>query len=171
MIFFWWLVFFVIFQRLVELFIAKRNAAILFAKGAKETDSIGYRYIVAMHVCFFISLILENNLLSRTLNKYWYIFFGLFAAAQVLRYWSIISLGHFWNTRIIVLKGSGLVSKGPYKYLSHPNYIAVVTELAAIPLIFSCYITAIVFSILNLFVLRRRIRIEKEALNDLTPVP
>lgn len=164
MSFFWWLVLFVIFQRLVELFIAKRNAAIMFAKGAKETDRTGYRYIAAMHVCFFISLMLEENLLKPTLNPYWYIFFGLFASAQILRYWSIISLGHFWNTRIIVLKGSALVRKGPYKYLSHPNYIAVVTELAAIPLMFSCFITAIVFSILNLFVLKRRIRIEEESL-------
>jgi methyltransferase len=158
---------FVILQRLAELVIAKRNAREMFLKGAVEYDSWQYKYIVIMHTCFFISLVLEKIFLNRGLNQYWWIFFSLFLAAQILRYWAIASLGTFWNTRIIILPGSSLVKKGPYRFLKHPNYAAVITELAAIPLIFSCYITAAVFTILNFFALKHRIKIEELALRTL----
>ena len=155
---------FVISQRLIELIIAKRNEKILKAQGAIEYDKNGYRVIAAMHVAFFISLICEKVFFQRTLNTYWIVFAVLFAAAQVLRYWSIKTLGVCWNTKILVLPNHKLVNTGPYKYLRHPNYIAVVIEFAVIPLIFSCYLTAFVFSLINLILLRRRIKIEESAI-------
>ena len=155
---------FVILQRLIELLIAKRNEKILKAQGAIEFDKNGYRVIAAMHVVFFISLICEKVFFQRTLNTYWIVFAVLFAGAQVLRYWAIKSLGVYWNTKILVLPNHKLVNTGPYKYLRHPNYIAVIVEIAVIPLIFSCYITAVIFSLINLILLRRRIKIEEDAL-------
>lgn len=158
---------FVILQRLSELFIAKRNEKILKSKGAVEYDEKGYKYIVAMHILFFICLIFEKMYFNRELNSFSVYLFGLFLIAQILRYWAITTLGVFWNTRIIILPGSSLIKKGPYTFLNHPNYIAVVTELAVIPLIFSCYITAIIFSVLNLIVLSRRKTIEEKALKSI----
>jgi methyltransferase len=166
--FFWIFISFVILQRLIELFIAKRNEIKMLQNGAVEVDRDGYKYIVLMHSAYFISLILEKNIFERQVNQYRIIFITLFIIAQLLRYWSILSLGVYWNTRIIILKGSRLIKKGPYRFLNHPNYIAVITELAVISLLFSCYITSIIFTILNIFVLKRRIKIEEESLKALT---
>ncbi len=152
-------------QRISELLYARKNEKTLRAKGAVEYDRAGYSVIVTMHVLFFLSLVAEKIYLGRTYNSMSLLFLILFVFAQLLRYWAISSLGVFWNTRIIVLPGNELVNRGPYKYLRHPNYISVAIEFAVIPLIFSCYITAIVFSIINYVLIRRRIRIEEEALN------
>lgn len=156
---------FVILQRIAELLLARRNEKILKAQGAIEFDKNGYKVIAVMHVAFFISLISEKVFLQSTLNTYWIVFAVLFAGAQVLRYWAIKSLGVYWNTKILVLPNHKLVNTGPYKFLRHPNYIAVIVEIAVIPLIFSCYITSLVFSVINLVLLRRRITIEG---NELT---
>ena len=164
MIAFWLFLLFVILQRLTELLIAKRNEKILKAQGAIEFDKNGYKAIAVMHVAFFISLISEKVFLQRTLNTYWIVFAVLFAGAQVLRYWAIKSLGVYWNTKILVLPNHRLVNTGPYKYHRHPNYIAVMTEIAVIPLIFSCYLTSVLFSLINIFLLRRRIKIEEDAI-------
>jgi len=167
MIFFWLFLFVVILQRLLELFIAKKNEKILKSKGAVEYDKDGYKYIVAMHVSFFICLIAERIYFQREQNPFSIYFIVIFVLAQLLRYWAISSLGIFWNTRIIILNGTKLIKKGPYRFLNHPNYIAVITELAVIPLIFSCYITAIIFSVLNIIILLRRKAIEEKALKEL----
>jgi len=167
MMFFWVFVSFVICQRLTELLIAKRNAQQMFSRGATEVDKSGYRYIVLMHTLFFLSLISEKLFFRKVLNEYWYVFLLLFIISLVLRYWAIISLGEYWNTRIIILQNSVRIRKGPYAYLKHPNYLAVIIELAVIPLLFSCYVTSVVFSVLNMFVITRRIKIEENALESL----
>jgi len=155
----------VIVQRISELILAKNNEKYLKSNGAIEYDKRGYKYIVLMHNLFFISVITEFVFLGRQLNEYWQVLLTIFICTQLLRYWAIFTLGKRWNTKILVLPNTQLISYGPYKYLKHPNYIAVIIELAVIPLLFSCYYTAIIFSILNLIVLQRRIRIEEEALN------
>jgi len=156
---------FLVFQRQIELFVAKRNEQIVRKEGAVEHDKEGYKYIVLLHLGFFVSLLAEHFLFKTQFNSYSIIFFAIFIFTQLLRYWAIISLGRYWNTKILVVPGLNLVTKGPYKFIRHPNYIAVIIEIAAIPLIFSCYITAIVFSVINLITLRRRINIEEKALN------
>jgi methyltransferase len=168
MIFFWIFFAFLISQRAFELILAKRNEQIVKSRGALEFDRDGYRYIVVMHVAFFISLVLENFLLQRELNRFWVLFLPIFLAAQILRYWAISSLGVYWNTKVLVVPGSELTTKGPYRYLKHPNYVAVVVEIAVIPLIFSCYFTSILFSIMNLILVRRRIGIEESALESIS---
>ena len=164
MIFFWILLTIVVLQRLVELILAKRNENKLKAKGALEFDKNGYRAIFVMHIAFFISLLSEKFLLHRELNKFGIFFFSLFLIAQFIRYWAITTLGINWNTKVLVLPNHEIVTKGPYKYLRHPNYMTVIIEIASIPLIFSCYFTAAFFSLLNLLLLKRRIRIEEDAL-------
>jgi methyltransferase len=157
----------VIIQRLAELALARRNARRMIELGAIEYDAKGYTFLVIMHVCFFLFLIIEFFAFKRSLNTFWYLFAVIFLITQALRYWAISSLGFYWNTRIIVLKGSALIDSGPYKYIRHPNYTAVAIELAVLPLIFSCYITSAVFSLLNLIALNRRIKIENEALKKI----
>ena len=152
-------------QRILELRLAKKNEETVRKEGAVEYDGKGYKYIVYIHIAFFISLILEKYLLQRGFNSLSLLFFIIFVLTQMLRYWAITSLGKFWNTKILVVPDAELIVKGPYKYIRHPNYIAVITEIAVIPLIFSCYITCIIFSILNFLILIRRIRIEEKALN------
>ncbi len=151
-------------QQTAELFLANRNEAKLKRLGAVEIDRGGYRFIVLMHLLFFVSLIVERVFIREAPNREWPVFLGLFSLAQVLRYWSIASLGIYWNTKVIVLPNHPRIQNGPYKLFRHPNYIAVIVELAVIPIIFSCYITATVFSIVNAFVVARRMEIEMRAL-------
>lgn len=164
---FYFIIGFVVLQRLAELVIAKRNEKKSLAAGGIEYDRKGYAGIVIMHTMFFISLVAEYIYSGNYLNRFWVVFLVLFIAAQGLRYWAIISLGSMWNTRIIIIPGRRLVSSGPYKFLKHPNYIAVITELAVIPLMFSCFYTAVIFSVVNLLLLKRRIEIEEDALEKL----
>jgi methyltransferase len=158
---------FLILQRLVELLIARRNEKISKRKGGIEYDAGGYKYIVLMHIFFFISLIIEYTFFSSGINSFSIFLLVIFIAAQIVRYWAIVSLGVNWNTKIIVVPGTANIENGPYKYICHPNYIAVITEIAVIPLIFSCYFTSIIFTLINLILLKRRIRIEEHTLNYL----
>jgi len=169
MMFFLIFIIFVILQRLAELVVAKRNEKKLFSLGAVEYDCAGYKVIVAMHTLFFISLIGEYVFLQNGigLSSFWIPLFIVFLFTQFIRYWALASLGKYWNTRIIILAGSPRIRKGPYKFLNHPNYVAVIIELLVIPLMFECYITALVFTLANLIVLKRRIKLENQALSQL----
>lgn len=163
---FWIFLIILSLQRISELFIAKRNEKLALSRGAREYDKEGYKFIVLMHLLFFLVFIAEFYIFKRTLNPLWPLLLTALILTEVLRYWAIFSLGTYWNTKILVIPDITLVTKGPYKYLNHPNYLAVVLEILVVPLIFSCYITSILFTALNFFVLRRRIRIEEKALNE-----
>ncbi|MGQ0794364.1 MAG: isoprenylcysteine carboxyl methyltransferase family protein [Deltaproteobacteria bacterium] len=164
MSYFWLFFLFLILQRVAELIYASRNERVVIGEGAVEYDSFGYKAIAAMHTAFFISLLAEKLVFDTALNRFWIPLVLIFAAAQPLRYWAIASLGVYWNTKVLVSPNHKIVAAGPYKYLRHPNYAAVITEIAVVPLIFSCYFTASVFSLANLILLRRRIKVEEEAL-------
>lgn len=164
---FWIFLTFLLVQRVSELLLAKRNERVARVKGAVEYDEKGYKVIVLMHVFFFISLISEYILLARTLSNFWVPLLILFIIAQILRYWAISTLGYYWNTKILVTPNTSPIRTGPYKYLNHPNYLSVILEIAVIPLIFSCYITSMIFTLLNLVLLKRRMRIEEQALSTM----
>ncbi|MBD7985534.1 isoprenylcysteine carboxyl methyltransferase family protein [Sporosarcina sp. Sa2YVA2] len=158
----------VIIQRLVELFIAKRNEKWMKRQGAFEAGASHYPYMVAMHVLFFISLIMEVIVLDRELSPVWPLFLAIFLLAQVLRVWCLTSLGKYWNTKIVVLPNAKVVRKGPYKWIRHPNYVIVATELIVLPLLFSAYFTAILFTLLNMWMMSVRIPVEEQALKSVT---
>lgn len=155
-------------QRLVELGIARSNASYIRSLGGYEVGREHYKYIVALHSLFFVTMIVEVIGFDRSPPDWWPVPVIGFALAQVLRYWSISSLGRFWNTRILVLPRAQMVSHGPYKYFRHPNYLVVMVELLTIPLIFGAFVTAIVFSVANLLLLSVRIRIEERALREVS---
>lgn len=159
---------FIISQRFAELFMAKSNECWMKERGAREYGRGHYRFMVLIHVGFFIFLIVETLMAGRPLNPYWPFFLTLFILVQLGRVWVISSLGRFWNTKIIVLPGAKTVKKGPFKYIKHPNYLIVTIELLVIPLLFQAYITASVFFILNQVILMVRIPIEERALRENT---
>ena len=158
----------VIVQRLLELVIAKRNEKNMRAKGAYEVGASHYPLMILLHVSFFISLLVEVTTFNLTPSPLFLVFLILFLCVQGLRVWCLTSLGSFWNTKIIVLPGAHVVTKGPYKYLRHPNYLVVSMEIALLPLMFEAYFTAICFTILNAMMLSVRIPTEERALKEAT---
>lgn len=159
---------FITLQRMVELFIAKRNERWMKQKGAIEFGEKHYKYMVSMHVLFFISFFVEKIGLNRLISPMWFLLLLVFIVAQIVRIWVIASLGEYWNTKILVLANSKVIKKGPYRYIKHPNYFVVATELLVVPLLFSCYITAVLFTLLNALIISIRISEEERALQNLT---
>jgi methyltransferase len=154
-------------MRLVELAVSSRNIARLRARGAVEVGRSHYPWMVAVHAAFPIACLAEVWLVGRPFFPLLASFaLGALVGAAALRWWVVATLGERWTTRIFVLPGAQLVDRGPFRRLRHPNYLAVVVEFVALPMIHSAWLTAIVFSVLNALVLRRRIRIEEAALTE-----
>ncbi|HLR10088.1 MAG TPA: isoprenylcysteine carboxylmethyltransferase family protein [Sporosarcina sp.] len=156
----------VILQRLIELWIAQKNERWILQQGGYEVGAKHYPFMLVLHSSFFLFLLLEILYIKRTLSAYWGILFICFLCVQLVRVWCLFSLGRFWNTKILVLPSAQRVSKGPYKFIRHPNYVIVTIELLVLPLLLNAYYTAIIFSILNLWMLSVRIPIEEKALID-----
>jgi methyltransferase len=150
---------FVTAQRLIELPIARANTARLLAAGGREVAPGHYPLIVALHATWLASL--WWFALDRPISIPLLILFGL---VELARIWVLRTLGPRWTTRIIVVPGEKLVARGPYRFISHPNYAVVVAELALLPMIFGLWQIAILFSVLNLIILSIRIRAENAAL-------
>jgi methyltransferase len=154
-----------VLERLAELLLSRRNARRAFARGAVELGQGHYRVMVLVHTAFLVSCAAEVVLLARPFPSPWgWVALAGALLSQALRYWSIFSLGDRWNTRVIVLPREPLIVKGPYRYLRHPNYLAVVVELLCVPLIHGAWLTALLFTAVNGVLLTVRIRSEEQAL-------
>jgi methyltransferase len=152
---------FVTLERLAELVLAGRNTRVLRARGAVEFAAGHYPLIVGLHAAW--------------LGGLWFLAWGrpvswpllaAFAVLQVLRVWVLLTLRARWTTRILHLPGEALVARGPYRFLRHPNYVVVVGEIAALPLVFGLIAYAALFSALNAAVLLVRVRAEDAALRN-----
>ncbi|MFD1038641.1 isoprenylcysteine carboxyl methyltransferase family protein [Virgibacillus byunsanensis] len=164
----WILLIGIVCQRLVELIIARSNERWMKERGGIEKGAKHYKWFIYLHSLFFISIIVESIAREGFNQPLNYFLFTIFIATQITRVWCIHTLGRFWNTKIIVLPGVSLIKKGPYKYVKHPNYIIVALELFLIPLLFGAYLTAFVFPILHMLLLRIRIPREEKALTKAT---
>ena len=153
------ILFFVLFQRLSELQIARANTARLMAAGAYEHAPGHYPLIVAVHAGWLATLFW----LAPGRDIHW-LLFAIFLLLQAGRLWVLRTLGPRWTTRIIVLPDAPLVRHGPYRFVNHPNYLVVAAEIAALPLAFGLWGVALLFSLLNAAVLAIRIRQENRAL-------
>jgi methyltransferase len=152
-------------ERVFHLGLAARNTRRALARGAIERGGDHYRRMAIFHAAFLVSAAAEAILLRRSFpGILGWVALGGAAGAQVLRYWSVATLGARWNTRILVIPGSMPVCRGPYRFVRHPNYLAVIIEIACIPLIRGCWLTAVVFSAGNAALLRVRIREEEAAM-------
>ncbi len=154
-------------QRLAELAISKRNLARALAAGGHEVASGHYPVMVALHTAFLIACPVEVYMLDRPFVPALGIVCGVvLVLATALRYWAIGTLGDRWNTRIVVLPGAPPVVGGPFRFLRHPNYLAVILEIAFLPLLHSAWATALLFTIANAALLRVRIAAEEHALAE-----
>lgn len=156
-------------ERVAELVISTRNARAALARGGVESGQGHYRPMVLLHLALLAGALAE----VWWLDQPWAPALGwsMLAAvliAQALRWWCILALGRAWNTRVIVVPGGERVERGPYRWLRHPNYVAVVLEGAALPLVHGAWITAAAFTVLNAWLLTVRIRVEDRALRRLT---
>ncbi len=152
-------------ERTFELALSRRNAAWAFSQGGVEHGREHFLAMKLLHTGFLAACALEVILLDRPFLPWLGLpMLGLALAAQALRYWAIASLGKRWNVRVITIPGMPLSTSGPYRFLRHPNYLAVVLEGIAIPLIHAAYLTAFGFTLLNGLMLRTRIRCEERAL-------
>ncbi len=151
-------------QRLGELVWSKRNERRLRERGAVEVGQSHYPAMVAMHVGWLASTLLEARRPSSVPTPVRVVALGAVVVAQPLRYWAIASLGDRWSTRVLVPPGEAPLVVGPYRHLAHPNYVAVVAELAAVPLMLGAWRTAVWATVANAAVLRARIAVESSAL-------
>ena len=155
-------------ERIVELIISKRNLRWSFNQGGIEFGRSHYKYMVVIHVGLLGGCLIETwltrpefrPLLSWTM-------FALAMGSQALRWWCILTLGKRWNTLVVIIPGLPVITNGPYKWLKHPNYLAVVIEGIALPMVGFAWRTAIIFTFLNIFVLAARLRVENKALATL----
>lgn len=153
---------FILLLRIGELILSRSNEKWLLQNGAIEYGQKHYPFIVALHVLFIVSLIVEY---STTQTAYFSLFFlVIYLLLLAFKAWVLMSLGKFWNTKIYHISGIPLIKKGVYKYIKHPNYVIVIAEIAVIPLVFHLYYTAIVFTVLNAIMLSVRIKEENKVL-------
>lgn len=153
-------------ERLVELVLSARNARRALAAGGVELESRGfYAAMVGTHAAFLVAAPLEVALWAPPFEPaLGGPMLALVAAAMALRYWAIATLGERWNTRVLVVPGAPAVATGPYRFVRHPNYVAVIVEMFALPLVHSAWRTALLFSAVNALLLGRRIAHEESAL-------
>ena len=153
-------------ERLAELVVSARNARWSFARGGVETGRGHFPAMVALHTALLVACVVEVVVADRPFLPWlgWPALV-LVVASQALRWWCIGTLGPRWNTRVIVVPDLPLVARGPYRWLRHPNYVAVVVEGIALPLVHTAWVTALVFTVLNaVLLLGFRIPAEERAL-------
>jgi methyltransferase len=152
-------------ERLLELVLSRRHERALRARGAVEAGARHYPLMVGVHVLLLAAAPAEVLLLDRPFLPWlgWPMV-AVVAATMALRYWVVLTLGERWTTRVLVVPGAPLVARGPYRFLRHPNYLAVALEVVALPLVHTAWLAALVCGVANLLVLARRIRVEDAAL-------
>jgi methyltransferase len=150
----------VVLQRVGELIYASGNTRALKLRGGIELGRRHYPLIVLLHASWLtaIAIGIRGDPVVRAFPL------TFFVMLQALRGWVLATLGCYWTTRVITIPGAPLVHRGPYRFLSHPNYLVVIGEIALLPLVFGQVTNAIVFSVLNGAVLAWRLRIEEAAL-------
>ena len=152
-------------ERLAEMVVSKHHADWAFARGGVESGRGHFPVMVVLHTALLVGALIEVVATDRPfVPLLGWPMLVLVVAAQALRWWCITTLGPQWNTRVIVVPGATLVAAGPYRLLRHPNYVAVVLEGFALPLVHTAWVTAGAFTVLNLLLLSVRIRVEEQAL-------
>jgi len=152
-------------ERLAELVVAQRNLAWSRARGGVEFGASHYPLMVVLHTGLLAGCLLEVSALHRPfIPALGWPMLAVVVAAQALRWWCIATLGRQWNTRVVVIPGAERITGGPYRLIPHPNYVAVVAEGIALPLVHGAWITAATFTALNALLLAKRIGVENAAL-------
>jgi methyltransferase len=158
----------VAFERFLEVRVAERNRAVSKSHGGIEFGSGHYPAMVALHSSLLVGCLVEPIALHRNfIPVLGWPMLAVVLAAQALRWWCITTLDYQWNTRVIVIPGASRVTGGPYRLIPHPNYVAVIAEGVALPLVHTGWLTALTFSLFNGWLLRTRVKVENAALASL----
>jgi len=157
-------------QRVGELWLSRRNLARLAARGGVEAGAGHFWMFAVLHAAYPVALVAEVITGARP-HAWWPLWLGLWLGAQALRVSAIRALGERWNVRIVVLPGEPLVRHGIYRWLAHPNYVAVALEFVAAPMLFGAWRTAAAFSTLNALAMAVRIPAEERALSAAAAAP
>ena len=156
-------------ERLAELVLAQRNLAWSRARGGVEIGAGHYPVMVALHLALLVGCVVEVAVMQRPfIPALGWPMLALVVAAQGLRWWCITTLGRQWNTRVVVIPGAPRIDGGPYRWISHPNYVAVAVYGLALPLVHSAWVTALAFTTLNAVLLSTRVSVENTALARLS---
>ena len=152
-------------ERLAELVVTRRNLAWSRQHGGTEHGRRHYPAMVVLHTALLAACVAETLAAHRPFVPAlgWPMLVLVFGS-QALRWWCVATLGRRWNTRVVTVPGLPLVTAGPYRWFRHPNYVAVVVEGAALPLVHTAWLTAVAFTVLNGLLLRVRVRVENVAL-------
>lgn len=163
-------------ERLLELVVSRRHERAMLARGGEEYGASHYPFMVVLHTGLLIGCAVEVLAADRPFTPaLGWSMLVVVAATQALRWWCVSALGEQWSTRVIVSRQVPLVAGGPYRFMRHPNYVAVMVEGAALPLVHSAWVTATCFTVVNAALLSVRIRVENAALatapRESSPVP
>jgi methyltransferase len=151
--------------RLVEMRISRRHQKEMATRGAAKVDEPKFRWMVLLHTAVLIGAALEVVFLKRPFLPWLAApMFAIFIAANALRWWVIRSLGAHWNVQVVDSTRLGVVTSGPFRYVRHPNYAAVFSELLALPLIHTAWITATAGALAHIGVLAQRLSTEERVL-------
>lgn len=151
--------------RIVELRISRRHQTGMIARGAAKVDEPRFRWMILLHTAVLSGAALEVLLLKRPfLPILAAMMFAVFLAANVVRWWVIRTLGEHWNVQVMDSTRLGVITSGPFRYVRHPNYAAVFTEMLALPLIHTAWITALAGTVAHIAVLSQRLSTEERVL-------
>jgi methyltransferase len=154
-------------ERLLELAIARRNLKAVTARGGFVADPRTYWDTAVLQAVWLAACAAEPVVLERPfIAPLAALAIAVLLACQALRYWAVNTLGDRWNLRIVVVPGEPAVTDGPYRFVRHPNYLAVLVEYLALPLVHAAWLTTAVFFALAVPVMARRMRLEEVALAD-----
>ena len=168
---YWALLAVIAIERVAELVVSQRHAVALLREGGVESGRGHFPVMVTLHVALLAGCVIEPLALHRTfIPALGYPMLVVVILANTLRWWCIYTLGQRWTARVIVIPGLPLVRSGPYRWFAHPNYVAVIVEGAALPLVGSAWITACTFTVLNAWLLTVRLRCETRALAAAAPL-
>ena len=157
------------FEMLVETWISIRNSTALLKRGAIEIGPALLPVMAALYIFLYLGCLLEYLYVPRTVSPVWAgTFLLLYLLAKALKFWAIRSLGSFWTMRVLIVPDSAVVNKGPYRWIRHPNYVAVLTEIGATALVGKCFYTGLIVLTLFSITLVFRIRLEEKGLRDHT---
>lgn len=159
----------ILFESLVEAAISRKNSVALIARGAIDIAPYLFPLMVLLYVFQFVGSLFEYYTASREVSATWLLIFGsVVLAAKALKFWAISALGSFWTMKVLIVPGSQTVTTGPYRWIRHPNYIAVVTESLALPLMGKAFVTTVCVAVVFSCLLFLRIRAEEHALIQYT---
>ena len=156
---------------LVEARVAAKNERAQRARGGVEPKDDVYAIMQFAYPAVFLAMIGEGWWRSRNPGASFVpsISFAagvmVFVLAKALKSWAIVSLGEAWTFRVIVRPGVPLVASGPYRWLRHPNYVAVVGELVSVALMSGARVSGPAGTVLFGALMLRRISVEERALN------